>query len=120
MQSLKMQGIIVSILYTNFLRKGKEWDLWFLDVHFLKQSPLPVLFEAENVRVIFTAMNPTPPFRDRNAYASRTTWRNLKKFLLHRFSRIWEDNSGDKCDWVIQVHQALLSSTSAPLGKLRG
>lgn len=53
--------IAASILYMNFLRKRKEWDLWFLDAHFLRQSLLPVLFVADNVWAIFTAMGPSQP-----------------------------------------------------------
>ena len=62
MQTVKMQELLLLYeLYMNFLRKGKEWDLWFLDAHFLRQSLLLVLFEADNVWAIFTAVDPAQP-----------------------------------------------------------
>lgn len=87
---------------------------------FLEQSPLPGFFEAEYVRIFFTSLwcecSPCPAFSGKNAYVSRTKWGNLKKFLLRRFSRIWGDDSGDKCDGVTHLGEASLSSASAPLG----
>ena len=56
-----------------------------------------------------------PTFSDRNTCVSRTKQRKLKKFLIQRFPRFWEDNSGEKWDWVIHLLEKAMATHSSTL-----